>query len=67
MSSYIGTRSTPNLCGACGAYDVTTYFHLDDVIWGFPVSILDLIWVFPVSIFRFYIRRMSHSDFPSIS
>ena len=32
VSSYIGTRSTPNLCGACGAYDVTTHFHLDDVI-----------------------------------
>ena len=39
VSSDIGTLSTPILCGACGAYDVTTHVHLNDVIWGFPVSI----------------------------
>ena len=42
ISSDIGTRSTLLLCGACGAYDVTTHVHLDDVIWGFPTAIFRL-------------------------
>ena len=41
-SSIVGTLSTTILCGACGAYDVTTHFHLDDVIWVFPKAIFGL-------------------------